>query len=275
MPVLLGIIAGLLIFNATITPDDLAREVEKGLRQRIGEVSELHVSLKGPKGYKLCKGNLRRAEVFIRGFDADKLNLRELTPPPTPTTIGEGKADSVTVRVSRIGELIIHCHEFQYENTPVRELHIYLSRVQYDREAAKKNKFQLLGIEKGIAEVSLSQAAVEKRVIQMLPELEEVRVALDVDRITVAGKKRVLLVPVPFEVEGALRPRGNEVHFVNPRLKVAGVGLPSGFTTWLLKEINPVYVFDEKGELPFAVNIKAISSNSDGILARAHLSLRR
>ncbi|PIX39253.1 MAG: hypothetical protein COZ56_18125 [Armatimonadetes bacterium CG_4_8_14_3_um_filter_58_9] len=274
MPVLLGVIAGLLIFNASITPEDLARQVEKGLRQRVGKVDELHVALKGPKGYKLRKGNLRKADVFIKGFDADRLSLGGLVS-HAGVGVGAGTAVSATAKVSRVKELTVQCEDFVYDGANIQQLRLYLYKVRYDRDAAqKRSQFRLLGIEKGVAEVHVPKSFIQGRVVEMLSDLEGVTAQLGTDKVTVSGKKRVLLIAVPFEVEGTLRPKGNTVHLVNPRLKVTGVGLPAGFTDWVLKKVNPVYVFDQKEELPFSVNITAITVSPDGLAVRAHVSLR-
>lgn len=270
VPVLVGIIAGLLFVNNSITPGDLSRQIEKGLRERLGTVAEVHVKLAGPRGYRMLKGNFSRAEVQIRGFDVGPLALNSAV---TPTVAVPSPGNPKT---GHVREFIVDCRDFTYDGCRIEKLVLSLHNVRYDLDAAKeRNQLHIFSMDPGTAEVQVPEWSLQNKMRSMLEGVTQAKLLLLPGKVLVTGQKEVLHVRLPFSVEGRLVPRKNEVHFARPWLKVGVVGLPRGFTEWLLEEINPVFTFDEKQEFPFTADIGAISIQKKTLCAEANLILRK
>lgn len=268
MPVILGLIAGLFIANSQITPADLERQIERGLRERLGQVQEVHVKLKGPHGYRMLRGNFSRAEVTLKGFDFSALEVDKLVP-------GSAGGERSDIRTGRIGELMLNCSDVVYESMEIDQLVLRLKRVRYDVEAAQKqNQISLISMESGTADIRIAEWSLNRKVASLLPDVSSPRVRLTTGGVVLTGRKTILALPIPFSVSGKLRGRNNEVYLVDPELNIGILRMPHGFADRLLGEVNPVFAFDPRGELPFTLEFTSLTARGKTLSLQSDVDLR-
>lgn len=262
MEIALGLAALLLIGNAQIKPERVARSMERSLRGRLGNVGEVEVKVFGPRGYKALRGNFREVRVSLRGVDLDKLNLDMLS-------LRESSGDR-----ARIRRLLLDVSKFTYQQIDVSHLLITIDDVVYDRRAARHRQgFQLVSVGKAEAIIEVGLAALRKAVSSRLTEFIQPELSLEEGHAVVTAKKEILGLPVPLIITGVLAPRRErEIHLVSPQVTIGRVAVLDLLTEKLLGDVNPLIVLDPDHRWPFAPRIGSVKIHPDGIEVLATLS---
>jgi len=81
-------------------------------------------------------------------------------------------------------------------------------------------------------------------------------------------------VDVPFEMKAIPVGVGRELRFLSANVTVGGVPLPAPAVDRLLKDLNPIFVFDPKNHWPFVVDLKDVRAHDGRLELNGNLPFR-
>ncbi len=289
---------GVLTFNAVVTPDKAADEATKALRKKFpGAV--VKVVIDGKRGKDVLNGRFKRVDVELSDLTLDELPIAASAPASpnvsvtavAPAVAMPGSANSAVgaarpavteavktpkIKLGRAGEINISVKQFHWNKLPVERADFHFENVEYDF-GALKSRSEFVLIRTGAARMHLELAPdaltpfIEKRVANV----SNASVHIGDGTLSVQGQRTLYGVAAPFEVKGAPGFIGSQVILQQPSLRISGLPVPALMATPLLKSVNPLYSFADLKDLPFTVNLTAVTAREGKLQIDGALALKR
>lgn len=255
---LAALLGGFFLFNTSVTPQKAAHLAEKALRKQYPG-ADINVEIEGKRGAPVLKGNFRSVRVEMA-----HLTLAGL---PFETSSGAKK-------IGRAGKIEVELNDLKLGNLPVSRARLDLSDVEYDFGALKKRaQFQLVRLGAGRLQLQLSAQALLPAFAAKLQNTSDVVVSIQDQTLTLNGNRSILGQTAPIVVSGQLSGQGSELRLENPLLSVGGVRVPFAAANVLLKNLNPLYDFDQSLKWPFRTHIISANGSGNQINIGAELTL--
>jgi len=255
MGYLLGaLVGGVLFFNSQATPNRAEREVEKSLQARYPG-AKIDAEIKGKRGFDVLNGRFKEVTVEMAQF--------EMGGP------GEGvslQAVPSAKKQGRLGRTDIKLHDFTWETLKVDSIELNVQELIYDWDALKNDSaLKIVNCGPVTARIVIPAASLQSAIAPKLKDVQDVRIGFKDGLVHINGSRAMPLIGnVAFTLTAKLQARnGNEIWLVEPRVAapaMPGLSLPADM---LLRDVNPVYVFDKEKAWPFRVQIQNIAANND------------
>ncbi len=257
-----ALLFGLLLTNVLITPRTLAKKIRGFLIQRVPGVQDLKVEVRGPRGLRALKGKFDSLVIQGRGSDVTPL-ADELLVAMKQVRYKNG--------IGRIKEVTARASQFAYQNIDVEQASVVLHNVTFNTEQmVKRRKVGNLAFERATATVSLAPPAAEKLGLAVLQKkgVRDATLRLCAGYIEATGKRRL-----PFGVDATVTATGkiigkdNALHITDVQITTGGKPLPASLVEPLMKDMNPLVVFDEDQSLPFSIHFRSVTVTPERITA--------
>lgn len=256
---LAALLGGLLIFNGAATPEKAARMAQEALQKQY-PTSKVSVQMEGKSGVNVLKGRFKRVHIAV-----SDLTVADL--PFTPAT--EAK------RIGKAGKMELDLRNLTWGSLPIARARFDFENLEYDFDALKKSsQFRIVRTGPAQMQVQVGAPSVAASFDTRLKDIENLAIAFEGDEFRLTGERDVLGYKTPVSMTAQPVGVGNEVRLDNSVIKVGGVTLPAMAANALLKDVNPIYVFDRKGEWPFRVNIQKVSAQNGFLDITAGLTLK-
>lgn len=296
---ILAILAGgFLTFNAVVTPDKAADEAAKALRAKFPG-AQVKVNIEGKRGKAVLNGRFKRVDVEMSDFRLDDALVDQMTAPtPAPLTplsttpvplpvVPATQASALKVpvqparpapkiKIGRADEINIALSHFHWDALPVERAEFHLKNTQYDWDALKgHSQFVLIKTDDARMHLELAPEALTPLVEKRVPNVNNARVSIVGEKLSVHGERQFYGLNAPFEVKGNLGFSGPQVIMQAPTLLVSGLPIPAPLAAPLLKSINPLYSVADLKDLPFAVELKNVWVRDGKLQIDAALKMKR
>lgn len=246
---LAGLLGGFFWFNSQATPSKAAQLAEKSLQKQYPG-AEVDVEIEGKKGSDVLNGRFKKVRVEMSGISLDEL----------PFSAGEAK------KVGRSEVIDINLKNFDWEGMKVSKADFHFEGVEYDLNTLKKTgQFRMTKCGPSTARLTLTELAIQPLLGGKLKDVPNAKLALKDGRFHITGDKDVFGVNVPFEMLATPVGKGRDIILEAPKVSVSGVPLPGLAVDSLMRDVNPVFVFDRHNKWPFKVELTSVSAN-EGIL---------
>jgi hypothetical protein len=255
MGFLLGaLVGGVLFFNSQATPHRAEREVEKALQSRFPG-AHIDAEIKGKRGFDVIKGRFKQVRVQMAQFDLAGGG----------TGVGLQAVPSAK-KQGRLGRTEIQLRDFEWQDLKVDAVDLNVQELVYDWDALK-NESQLKIVSCGpvTARLVIPATSLTAAIAPRIKDVQNARIALKDGQVHITGTRAMPLVGgVNFLLTAKLQARnGNEIWLTEPRVAAAGMPGLSLPADALLRDINPIYVFDREKAWPFRVQIQNITTIND------------
>lgn len=256
---LAALLGGLLYFNSAATPQKAAQMAEEALQKQY-PTSKVNVEMEGKRGADVLKGRFRRVHIEV-----SDLKVAEL--PFTPATTAK--------RIGKAGKLELDLRNLTWGTLPIARARFDFENLEYDFGALKEtSQFKIVRTGPAQMQVQVGASSVASAFDTRLKDIENLAISFQDDQFRLTGQRDVLGFKAPVSMTARPVGVGNEVRLENSVITVSGVPLPAMAANALLKDVNPIYVFDRKGEWPFKVNIQSVSARNDSLDVTAGLTLK-
>lgn len=239
---LAGLLGGFLWFNSQATPDKAAQIAEKSLQKQYPG-AQVDVEIEGKRGSDVLNGRFKSVKVEMARLKLDDL----------PFTAGEAK------NVGRSELIEISLKDFTWEGMRLDSADFRFESVEYDLQTLKKTgQFRIVHCGPSSAKLKLNELALQQMLGGKLKDVPNAKLILEDGRFHIVGEKDVFNVQVPFEMFATPAGQGRNIVLENPDVKVGGIALPGLAVDALLKDVNPVFVFDRNNKWPFQVELTSV-----------------
>jgi hypothetical protein len=239
---LAGLLGGFLWFNSQATPHKAAELAEKSLRQQYPG-AQVDVDIEGKRGPDVLNGRFKSVKVNMSRIKLDDL----------PFTAGEAK------NVGRSELIEISLKDFDWEGMRLDSADFHFEGVEYDLPALKKTgQFRIVHCGPSSAKLKLNELALQQMLGGKLKDVPNAKLILEDGRFHIVGEKDVFGVKVPFEMFAVPAGQGRDIVLQNPSVTVGGLALPEVAVDALMKDVNPVFVFDRHNKWPFEVQLTSV-----------------
>jgi hypothetical protein len=265
-----ALLFGLMLAHVLITPRTLAKKIKGFLTQRVPGVQDLKVEVRGPRGLRALKGRFDSLVIQGRGSDVTPL-ADELLVAMKQVRYKNG--------IGRIKEVTAHASQFAYQGIDIEQASVVLHNVTFNTEQmVKRRKVGDLAFERATATVSLAPPTAEKLGLAVLQKKGVTDAALQLHEgfIEVTGKRRL-----PFGLDatvtatGKVVGKGNELHITDVQITTGGKPLPAALVEPLMKDMNPLVVFDEDQSLPFSIHFRSVTVTPERITAEGEFIYKK
>ena len=209
---------------------------------------------------------LDRIEVDMAGFRSQGSGEELVFEPGKPLMAG------------RVGRLQVRASDFEAGGLPVREMRLTMVNLRYDLwKAMLKRRLKLLGFDRqgSTLSVTLTGPGLERFLRPRVTELTDLRLVLEEGRLTVTGKVKVALLPVPIRLSGRLEPMAGAIFLRDPALAVSVVPVPGFVTERIMTQINPLVDLNQGLQSPLRLFLRQISVHPSGLTLQADISAKR
>lgn len=255
---LAALLGGFLYFNSQATPDKAAELAQKAISQRFPG-AKVSVEIEGKKGRDVLKGRFKTIRASISDF-----TLQDF-----PFGIGDGK------KLGRAGLVELKLKNFVWVDIPVESAEFRFNEVQYDLKALKDDaQLQIVKSGPATAHLQLAAPALQKAFSAKLKDIQDPNLSLENGEWKLTGKRSFFGAPVPFVFTATPTGQGNRVVLENAKVSAAGLPIPPFFLPNLMKELNPIYVFDPENKWPFSIDLTNVGAQNGLLDMRANLKLK-
>ena len=310
---LLALLAGgFLTFNAVVTPDRAASEAEKSLRKQFPG-AQVQVKIEGKRGKNVLNGRFRKIDIELANLTLDEIPLQtsasapesstpnapsvnspvvesngaiQAAPPRTaeapafkrveiPASSASKPAKIKKIKLGRTDELNIVLRDFKWQSLPIERAVFQFADVEYDFGALKEqSQFKLVRVGKSTMHLELTPEALTPLVVKRLENVADPRVILKEGQMGITGARNFYGVSANFEVKGQPGFRGAQVILLAPRLLISGVGVPAMVAAPILKNVNPLYSFENLRGAPFDVTLTKVESRAGKLQVDGELTVK-
>lgn len=263
---------GFLFFQTQATPQKAAAKLEKALRRKFPD-AKIQVEVEGKRGLNVISGKFGLVKVRMEGFKAGANSLALYAVPVVRGVDSRPAHDSgaliVTapvavpsrsVKTGSFGKAIVELRDFGFETTRIDEADIEVNELVYDFNAlTKRGQLAIVSAGPGSSRIRLGETSLESIVKFKLPQVQNPRVNISGGLLHLSGSRAAPIIGTPINFSISAKPvaRGGELWAEEVRMSLGGANLPQFVSNSLLYDLNPVFVFNPDGKLPFRV----VSSN--------------
>ena len=204
------------------------RAAERAIRQRLGKVERVKVKIS--RGHRSpFSRTVPQIKIEVKGFTLSGESSK-------PLRIAGGARLN-----GKIDRLVIRAEDFEVEGLRVQRLDATVRSIRYDLlKAAVKRRLRLTGMGESTLSVRIAGPDLERYLKPRVIALQDFQLRLLHGRLEIKGRARAL-VPIPITVLAGLEVKGgDEIHLVDPRIRVTAVPLPGFLVRRIMKQVNPV-----------------------------------
>ena len=259
------LVGGVLTFNAVVTPNKAEDAIQSVLQKQF-PAATVNVDIKGKRGRDVLRGRFKTLDVSMQNIAVQEGDAPAFAISAVPDAKNKG----------RLGQSTIQLKDIMWDGAIIDTIEIKMTNLVYDFKALEEeNALRIVSSGPVSARIVLPAASVEKMVASGLKSVQEAKLTLRDDRVTLRGKTPLPIIKsmAPFTLTSKLEARNrNELWLIEPRLvldQATGLALPAGP---LLAGINPLLVVDKEKQWPYSVNITRVLVRDDKLEIGAELT---
>ncbi len=274
MEVIIGLLL-LLLLGGGVSPGQVARAVERSIRNALPSAKDVDVQIKAASRKKLLAGQLDEVMISIDGFDIEDLaRLR--------VTLSSGHP----AREVYVGRLVIEGRNGRLgrSGTGGRDGRFQVARVRLEFDDVSFDMREVMGgcpcivvhkVGRARGLVALSEASLNAGLGNQIQTLRNPSITLQEPNYVRLCGLLDSTVPISVEVTGTLAvKRRTQVVLAHPQVRVMGVALPASVVRGLSEAANPLVDMRQWRGLPVHMRLQRVSVRDSTIVAEGEVRLR-